>query len=153
MSAGLVPSAAVPVIPVVDDLDTGEFFRAAGRGELAVCECASCGHALHMPLRWCHRCDTDEVVWRRVAPTGRIHSYSVITHQIHADFPVPYTVLLIDLDDAPQVRLIGRLAGRPQIAIGDPVCATFLSLADSAAQADGAGAGLPIWHHGIHPED
>jgi uncharacterized protein len=135
----------VPLAPVTDDLDTGEFFAAAGRGELAVCECATCGHTLHMPMRWCHRCGTGTVVWRSVAPTGRIHSYSVITHQIHPAFPVPYTVVLVDLDEAPGVRLAGRLGGRADVAIGDPVYATFASL--------GEGYGLPEWHHGIYPDD
>jgi hypothetical protein len=135
----------VPVLPVVDDLDTGAFFAAAGRGELAVCQCASCGRSLHMPMRWCRHCGTDEVTWRTVRPTGRIHSYSVITHQVHPAFDVPYTVVLVDLDDAPEVRLAGRLAGRADLAIGDPMYATFSELGD--------GAGLPQWHCGIHPDD
>lgn len=125
------------MLPVTDDLDTGEFFAAAGRGVLVVCTCASCGRALHMPRRWCHHCGTGDVHWREVAPTGSVYSFSVIAHQIHPDYPAPYTVLLIDLDDAPGVRLVGYLPGRVGVSIGDPVRARFVSI--------GGGAGLPVW--------
>ena len=49
------------------------------------------------------------------------------------------------IPDAPEVRLAGRLDGRVDVAIGDPVHATFTELGDGAA--------LPQWHHGIHPDD
>ena len=126
------------VRPVTADLDTGGFFAAAGRGELAVCECAVCGRALHMPRRWCHHCRQGEIRWRAVRPSGTVHSFTVVAHQVHPDFPVPYTIVLVDLDDAPGVRLAGRLEGRPEIRIGDRVDAGFRPLDDGTA--------LPEWH-------
>lgn len=128
----------LPVVPFTGDLDTGGFFAAAGRGELAVCVCANCGRILHMPMHWCRFCASDETRWQQVAPTGKVYSHTVVAHQVHPGFPVPYTVLLIELDDAPEVRLIGRLDGAPDVAIGDPVCATFQPVGDDA--------GLPQWH-------
>jgi len=129
-----------PVVPMTEDLDTGEFFSAAGRGELVVCTCRSCGRVLHMPRRWCHHCASDQVEWRKVRPAGTVYSASVVTHQIHPSFPVPYTVVLVDLDDAPGVRLVGRIDGRPDLSIGDPVHARLVSLP--------TGGGLPEWHVG-----
>lgn len=133
-----------PVAPVTDDLDTGGFFAAAGRGELALCECGVCGHVLHMPRRFCRDCGSEQPRWRGVAANGTVYSWSVVAHQIHPDFPVPYTVVLVDLDDAPGVRLIGRLDGRPEVTIGDPVHARFVPLDD--------GTGLPVWELGA-PSD
>jgi uncharacterized OB-fold protein len=132
------------VRPVTDDLDTGEFFAAAGRGALVVCECATCGRVLHMPRRWCHHCAAGEVRWREVRPAGTVYSFSVVAHQIHPDFPVPYTVVLIDLDDAPGTRLVGRIEGRPPLAIGDAVNARFIPFSDGTA--------LPEWRVGTHPD-
>jgi hypothetical protein len=128
------------VRPVTDDLDTGGFFAAAGRGALAICECATCGRVLHLPRRWCRHCASGEVRWREVRPAGTVYSFSVVAHQIHPAFPVPYTVILIDLDDAPGTRLIGRIDGRPPLAIGDAVDARIVTVPD--------GTGWPEWRLG-----
>jgi uncharacterized OB-fold protein len=44
---------------------------------------------------------------------------------VHPAFPVPYIILLIELDDMPGVRLVGNIAGDAVLNIGDPVRATF----------------------------
>ncbi len=125
------------VLPVVDDLDTAGFFRAAADGRLAVCRCAGCGAVLHMPVGYCRHCGAFAPQWTEVSPAGRIYSYTVVTHQVHPDFPVPYTVILVELDELPEVRLAGRLDGRPEVYIGQPVTADFTTPADGVA--------LPTW--------
>jgi uncharacterized OB-fold protein len=125
------------VIPAVDDLDTAGWFRAAAEGHLAVCRCSTCDAVLHMPVAYCRHCGGFDGRWTEVAPAGRIYSYTVVTHQVHPDFPVPYTVILVELDELPEVRLVGRLDGRPGVFIGQPVVAEFLELSDNAA--------LPNW--------
>lgn len=127
----------MPVLPVVDDLDTGGFFRAAADGQLVVRRCAHCDAVLHMPVAYCRHCGSLKGGWVAVAPRGRIYSYTVVAHQVHPDFPVPYTVLLIELDGVPEVRLVGRLDGRPEVSIGQPVVADFVPVAEGAA--------LPSW--------
>jgi len=121
------------VVPIFDDIDTGGFFRAAADGQLAVRRCASCETVLHMPVGYCRNCGSFEGHWSPVVPQGRIYSYTVVTHQVHPDFPVPYTVLLIELDDVPEVRLVGRLEGRQDVRIGQRVVADFIPVADDAA--------------------
>lgn len=128
----------LPVVPFTEDHDTAGFFAAAGRGELALCVCANCERVLHMPMPWCRHCKSGETRWDSVRPTGKIYSHTLVTHQVHPGFPVPHTLLLIELDDAPQVRLVGRLDGAPDVAIGDAVRATFRSVDERA--------GLPQWH-------
>jgi uncharacterized OB-fold protein len=54
-----------------------------------------------------------------------VYSWTVVEHQVHPAFPVPYTILLIELDDMPGVRLVGNIAGDAVLNIGDPVRATF----------------------------
>jgi hypothetical protein len=39
-------------------------------------------------------------------------------HQIHPDYPAPYTLVVVELDDAPEVRLMGRLDGEPELSRG-----------------------------------
>ncbi len=125
------------VVPAVDDLDTAGYFRAAADGHLTVRRCTACDAVLHVPVAYCRHCGGFEGRWAEVSPTGRIYSYTVVTHQVHPDFPVPYTVILVELDDLPEVRLVGRLDGRPDVFIGQPVVAEFAPLSDDAA--------LPTW--------
>lgn len=125
------------LLPVVDDIDTGGFFTAAAEGRLTVCHCGHCDTVLHMPRAYCHVCGSFEPTWQDVAPTGTVYSFIVVTHQVNPAFPVPHTVLLIELDERPGVRMMGHLDGRPEIAIGQRVTATFEELAD--------GVFLPRW--------
>lgn len=125
------------LLPVTDDIDTGGFFAAAADGKIAVCHCGSCGTVLHMPRAYCHVCGAFEPAWQDVAPTGTVYSFIVVTHQVHPAFPVPHTIVLVELDDRPSVRLMGHLDGRPDIAIGQRMVATFDQLAE--------GVWLPRW--------
>lgn len=125
------------LLPVVDDHDTGGFFAAAARGALAVSHCGRCDAVLHMPRAYCRHCGAFEPVWRDVAPSGTVYSFIVVTHQVHPAFPVPHTILLVELDERPGVRLMGHLDGRADVRIGQRVTATF----DEPAE----GVWLPRW--------
>jgi len=119
-----------PLIPVTDDLDTGGFFEAARRGELAIRMCNGCDAVLHMPRAYCHNCGSWDGRWQPVAGTGLVYSWTVVEHQVHPSYPVPYTVVLVELDDYPAARLIGRLPGRPDLAPGQPMQVWFETVDD-----------------------
>lgn len=135
--------AATALVPVVDDPDTGGFFEAAQRHELAVCCCGSCEAVLHLPRAYCNRCGAWEPVWRPVAPTGTLHSYTVVEHQVHPAFPVPYTIALVDVDGLPDVRLIGDLPGRPALEIGMAMRVRFDEVAEGVVLPRWEPVGLP----------
>jgi hypothetical protein len=124
-------------VPVIDDHDTGGFFEAAARGELAIRMCNGCDAVLHMPVAYCHRCGSWEGRWQPTAGTGRLYSWTVVTHQVHPAYPVPYTVLLVELDDHPEARLVGQLPGRPDVEAGQPMEVWFEPVSD--------GVVLPQW--------
>ena len=123
--------------PVVDDHDTGGFFEAAARGELVVRACANCGTVLHVPRAYCRACGSWDGEWKPAGTTGTLHSFTVADHQVHPAYPVPYTIVLVDLDDVPGVRLLGHLDGNPDLTIGMPMRVRFDELAD--------GVVLPNW--------
>ena len=133
----MTDTAGYTVAPVVDDVDTGGFFAAAIDGRLAVQHCGRCGRVLHLPRAYCRYCGAFEPQWRTVEPSGTVYSFTVVTHQVHPAFVVPYTVLLVELDEPAGVRLIGHLPGRPDVHIGQRVRADFIPL--------GADAVLPNW--------
>lgn len=113
------------VLPVTDDPDTGPFFSAVSSGELRVCVCTACGRAVHLPMQHCRHCGSADTAWVPAAPTGRLHSFTVVEHQVHPAFPVPYTLVLVSLDDHPDVRLVGHIAGRNELCIGQAMTAHF----------------------------
>lgn len=115
--------------PVVDDRDTAGFFDAARHGVLAIRICNGCGAVLHMPRAFCHRCRSWDGRWQSVNGTGTVYSWTVVDHQVHPEFPVPYTVVLIELDDVP-ARLVGHLSGTPEVHVGQPMRVWFEKLPD-----------------------
>jgi len=124
-------------LPVTDDHDTGGFFAAAARGELAIRMCNGCDAVLHVPIAYCRRCGSWDTRWQPVAGTGRLYSWTVVAHQVHPAHPVPYTVVLVELDDHPEARLVGRLAGRPELQAGQAMEVWFETVSDDVV--------LPQW--------
>lgn len=118
-------SAAGRPLPVTDDRDTGGFWAAARQEKLVVRVCGGCGQVLHLPRAYCHHCGTWSEQWKEVAGRGRLASWTVAEHQVHPSFPVPYTVVLVELDDEPGVRLLGSIPGAPQLVAGQPMEAWF----------------------------
>jgi uncharacterized OB-fold protein len=138
-------TSPVPLVPVDDDRDTGGFFAAARRGELVVRVCDGCDTPLHMPRAYCRTCGSWDGRWQPVAGTGTVYSWTVVEHQVHPAYPAPYTVVLVELDDPPGVRLVGRLPGRQALAAGQPMRVWFETVAD--------GVVVPQWKPAGESED
>ncbi|WP_026926462.1 Zn-ribbon domain-containing OB-fold protein [Granulicoccus phenolivorans] len=112
-------------VPTTTDHDTGGFWEAARRHQIAVLYCASCDAVLHMPKQYCRRCGSFDTAWRDVRPQGSVYSWIVVERQIHPAYPAPYTIALIELDDAREARLIGHLPGRVDLQAGQAMIAGF----------------------------
>lgn len=117
-------------VPVTDDRETAGFFEAARRGELGVRVCAQCGHGLHVPVARCNRCGSWDTQWQSAAGTGTVYSWTTVTHQVHPAFQVPYTLVLVDLDDHPDVRMLGTVSADTPLEAGQPMEVWFETLAD-----------------------
>ena len=139
MSPDPGPAGQVPARPrpATGDRDTSGFWSAAREGRLVVRVCASCGAVLHMPRAWCHSCGTWSEKWQEVAGRGRLLTWTVVEHQVHPAFPTPYTVVVVDLDDAPGTHLIGSIPGAADLSPGQPMEAWFEDLGD--------GVTIPQW--------
>lgn len=124
-------------VPNRRDLDTEGFFAAALENRLVVRACRACGKVLHLPRSYCKGCGSWDVEWRDVAGTATVYSWTVVTHQVHPAYPTPYTVVLVELDDAPAARLVGYLPGTPALRPGQPMKVEFETLHD--------GSVIPQW--------
>lgn len=123
---------APPLLPVTDDHDTGPLFEAAARGELVVRVCA-CGEVSHLPTSYCRRCGSSEGTWRTVSGRATLLSWTTVTHQLHPAFPTPYTIVLVSLEEHPQVHMFGQLAGTPDLTADQPMEVWFQQLAEDVA--------------------
>jgi uncharacterized OB-fold protein len=122
-------------LPVVDDPDTGGFFEAALRHELVVRTCQSCRTVLHPPRAHCGSCGSWDTDWQQLPGTGRVVSWTVVEHPVHPAFPVPYTVLLVELDGTEGARLVGHLDGAPALHDRAPVRVRWEHLTDDTVLA------------------
>lgn len=132
------------VLPVVDDFNR-EWFTS---GAITLQQCAGCATMQHPPEEICHVCGSMTFVPHAVAPTGIVHSYTIVHHSVHPalDAAVPYAIVLIALDDAPRLRVVGNLIGVPvtDVRIGMSVAAIWEELADVADSP----VFLPQWQRG-----
>lgn len=130
------------LLPTVIDPASSGFFAAAAEGRLAVLTCADCGGRTHLPRPRCVHCGGADLHWRDVPRRGRARSWTVVEHQVHPWFPTPYTVVVIDIDDCPGVRMIGYLPGRAAIDQSTVLEADF---EDLGADSDGNPIVMPRW--------
>src|SRR5437762_12266287 len=80
-------------------------------GALAVQRCSSCGTLQHPPEEICHACGEMSFASEVLAPRGTVHSYTVVHYAANPALAdaVPYTVVLVSLDDAPEIRVVGDI--------------------------------------------
>lgn len=128
MSDTYLPSGLPAPAPDRDGVDT-EFWEAARRHQLAIQCCRVCG-TFQAPPEWvCHRCHSRDVGWEVVPGRGRIFSWIRVHHAAHPALreALPYLVVLVEIDGADGVRLIGNLVGPAdqEVSIDTTVEAVF----------------------------
>jgi uncharacterized OB-fold protein len=113
------------LLPLLD-ANTRAYFTA---GELMLQACSACGRAQHPPEDLCRTCGSHDVGPRRSEGRGRIESVAIVHHAVHPRLKerVPYAVVLVSIDDAPGVNLIGNVLGAKieELSIGARVRTTF----------------------------
>ncbi|MEN8160751.1 MAG: OB-fold domain-containing protein [Myxococcota bacterium] len=115
-------------------------------GRLVLQACTQCQAAQFPPEDACRRCGSFELGTRESAGRGRVESAVVVHHPVHPALRdhVPYAVVLVSLDDAPGVRLVGNVLNRaPEaVAIGDAVQVAFEEVSDPGT---GDALRIPQW--------
>jgi hypothetical protein len=126
------------ILPFTQDRDTAGFFEAAAQGRLVYRACLDCGRGIHPPSDHCPHCGGWNTAWKDAKGTGKLHTWTTVSHQVHPDYPAPYTVVVVELDDAPDVRLVGRVDGAPDFKDGQAMQVWFEQLGEG-------GPVLPQW--------
>jgi uncharacterized OB-fold protein len=125
--AYLEPGLPAPV-PAADGLDA-PYWEGTRAHELRVQRCSDCGIHQWGPEWMCHSCQSFDLSWVTVDPTGVIFSWERPHHPVHPALQEqgPYLVVLVELPQADNLRMIGNLVGDPMldVTIGSSVEAVF----------------------------
>lgn len=104
-----------PLLPPTIDKDGAPFWEYAAQGELRVQACAACGKLRFPPRPCCPHCQSFEAEWRRMSGRGRIWSYVRPHPPLLPAYAAraPYNAIIVELADAPHIRLVGNLVAAP----------------------------------------
>lgn len=129
-------------VPALDESNRA-FFTS---GFLALQQCSACAHVQHPPEDVCEACQGFELGVFESAGRGRVESVVVVQHAVHPGLAgrVPYAVVLVSVDDAPELMITGNVSNRApdQVAIGDAVRVVFEEVVDSGS---GETLRIPQW--------
>ena len=107
------------------DADTKPYWEWAKRRELRMQRCADCHEVRFPPRPMCPACNSQRDEWVPMSGTGTIYSWVVIHPPVLPAFAdeAPDAVVLVQLDDAPTLRLVGTVSDIPhaELAAGLPV--------------------------------
>ena len=103
------------------DRDTAPFWEAQDQHELKFQRCSRCQAVRYLVGPLCPECRSFEFDWVASTGKGTIHSYTVVRHQTHPAFPVPYTIVLVEMEEGPRVIAQLRAADDAEFDIGAPV--------------------------------
>ena len=103
------------------DRDSAPFWEAQRRHELRFRRCADCG-AFRYPLTLlCPACRSFDFEWVASSGRGTVYSYTIVHHQTHPAFAVPYTIVLAEMEEGPRVVAQLRAPEGTAVGIGIPV--------------------------------
>ena len=97
-------------LPALDP-DNRAFWTGGEHGQLMISRCNACGHWLHPPVPVCRYCTSTDVEPKPHPGTGTVFSYTVNHQRWLPDQDVPYVLIIVELDDEPDLRFTTRLVG------------------------------------------
>jgi uncharacterized OB-fold protein len=127
-----IDSASFKAVMAPATIDSAPFWAGCNQGKLLLQHCASCDTRFYYPRRLCPACGAAEPGWIESRGLGTIFSFS----EVHTSFfgaewndELPYTVILVDLDEGP--RMLSRLIGsnRTSVTSGARVVLAFVAVA------------------------
>ena len=127
-TAYYLPDGVPQPAPAPDSLDV-PFWEATRRHELVVQQCPACEAWQWEPEWVCAACQSFDLTWRAVSGRGKIFAWVRVWHPVHPALQtgLPYLVVVVELADAGNVRMVGNLLGDPQqeVQVGADVEAVF----------------------------
>jgi uncharacterized OB-fold protein len=128
------------------------FWTGGARGELTVQRCRECGGLNHPPTMRCRHDHSADLEWTVLSGRGQVEGWAVTQHQWLPDFPAPYVVALVALDEDPRARLLSNIVhvDPGEIRHGMAVQVTFVRTAVPDGEDDDE-VWLPLFEPAVGP--
>jgi uncharacterized protein len=138
MSAANATDRTVEEIPPqpLPDVDSAPFWAATASGVLALCRCGTCSAWMHPPLERCRYCGA-ATAFEELDGSGTIAA-RIVMHRssVPGQGSAPHAIVLVDLDNAPGIRLTGRVTDPAtnidvepsDVRVGQRVTATIVDI-------------------------
>lgn len=106
--AGALPAEFAEINP---DPWTEPYWLATREHRLTVPRCVNCGTFRFPPGPFCHECQHQEVEHVEVSGKGTVYTFTIARHAVVPSLAdsVPYAVAVIEVDDAPGIRMIASI--------------------------------------------
>jgi uncharacterized OB-fold protein len=121
------------------DRDSEHYWAALGEGRFEIQHCDDCGSWTWPPRPVCSGCHGENMRWQEVSGNGEVHG-CIVTHQVYGPTfvdLVPYTVVLVRLDEQPDILVPGRFVSDVEAKPGMRVHVVTTKVGD--------GLGVPEW--------
>ena len=121
--------------------ETRGWWEGAGRGELVIQRCRSCGTVQHRPRALCVTCLSDDVEHVVASGRGHVHTFTVTQQNQTPAFrdACPYVLAYVELEEGPRVLTNVVGCDPAEVRIGLPVVADFAA----AERGDGEAFAVP----------
>ena len=127
-------------LPVRNELNA-HYWDGAQQEKLVILRCPECGTYIHPPRESCWRCRHEKLDPTEMRGRGTVYSWSVMHSGGNPGFEdkIPYTVLVVELDEQPNLITIGNLVDgdSSELTIGAPLQVCFEKVTDEIT--------LPQW--------
>jgi uncharacterized protein len=124
-------SADIKAILPQRTVDSTPFWEGCNQDKLLLRHCQACDQLSYFPRSACPHCGGRALDWREASGRATIYSFTHVAVSFYGpewESQLPYTPVLVDLEEGPRMlsRLIG--AGRDLIRIGDRVQLVFVEV-------------------------
>ena len=119
------------------NMDTKPFWDFCDKHELRIQVCNDCKNYWHTPTPCCYKCHSFNFTWTEVSGKATVYSKLIVHRAPHpavAD-KVPYNIVMVTLDDYPEIRLSTNVVDCPneEIKEGMPVELVWDDVAEGRA--------------------
>jgi len=109
------------------------YWDGAREGVLLLQHCIDCDEFQFYPRIICSSCGGASLDWQASSGKGTVASFTIVRRGISADYPAPYVVALIDLQEGPRMMSSLVDVAAENVRVGLPVAVTFTDWSDDIA--------------------
>jgi uncharacterized OB-fold protein len=110
------PDKPFRILPRVTP-ENEHFWTGGADGELRFKRCRACGHYLHPPAPRCPICLSKDLEVAAVSGRAKVLTYTVNHQPWIPNFPPPYVIAIVELEEQPGLRLMTNLVNCPTEAL------------------------------------